>query len=62
MLLLLALIGDERTAGYYAVRGSASVDPESGENTFEESMDGLHTYVVKTMPDEWYEERINGLL
>ena len=54
MLVLLALTGDIRKAGYAIRRGYASADPETGENRFRYADDGPHGYVVKTMPDPWY--------
>ena len=41
-------------AGYRALRGTASVDPETGENSFKFHDGGRHFFVVKTQPDEWY--------
>jgi len=62
MLVMLALIGDEEAAGYRLVRGTASVDEESGANHFAPCADGLHGYVVKMRDDAfyagWIEERI----
>jgi len=57
MLMLLAAEGPEK-AGYSSVRGRVSVDPESGENSFCRDPDGRHEYVIKTMPDCLYEQRI----
>ena len=59
MLVLLALIGDLTAAGYRTVRGTASVDPETGENRFAEDPCGRHRYVVKTLPDAFYSHEIN---
>ena len=59
MLVQLALIGDEKKAGYSAVRGTATLDPGTGENHFAESPEGLHCYVVKTEPNAFYEDMIN---
>ncbi|MBQ8641432.1 MAG: hypothetical protein IJ480_04380 [Clostridia bacterium] len=58
MLVLLALTNDVEKAGYTLRRGYASVDPETGENRFRYAKDGPHGYVVKTMPDGWYEEKL----
>jgi len=58
MLVLLALTNDFEKAGYTIRRGYASVDPETGENRFRYAEDGHHAYVVKTMPDSWYEEQL----
>ncbi len=62
MLVQLALVGDAGAAGYEMVRGVASVDGESGENHFRKDGGGKHAYVVKKMPDEWYEKQINDLI
>ena len=62
MLVLLALVGDERAAGYDTVRGWASVDAETGANRFVPAPDGRHTYVVKAQPDEAYACAINARL
>lgn len=62
MLVLTALIGDEEKAGYRTVRGTASVDEKTGENTFKEDPNGLHMYLVKTRPDEYYRDEIDNLL
>lgn len=59
MTVLMALIGDEAEAGYRTVRGTASLDTESGANRFREHADGLHAYVIKTKPDEYYKNAIN---
>lgn len=62
MLVLLALIGDEKEAGYATVRGTATVDVLSGANYFEESENGNHLYVVKAKPNEYYSEAIDRYL
>ncbi|NMP38285.1 MAG: hypothetical protein GX051_09255 [Clostridiales bacterium] len=62
MLALMAIINDEQAAGYRTVRGTARVNPETGENNFTESPDGKHTYVVKAHSDEFYSEMINSLI
>ena len=62
MLVLLALTEDPAEAGYTLRRGYASVDPETGENRFRYDDGGPHAYVVKTMPDSWYEEKLAGWL
>ena len=48
-------------AGYEAVHGAAYVS-QDGSNTFMESPDGKHIFVRKTMPDAWYEKKINEAL
>ena len=62
MLVLMALIGDEEKAGYRTVTGYATVDPETGENTFRPSEDGLHRYVVRQWEKETYAQMIDERL
>ena len=62
MLVQMALTGDEKKAGYSTVRGTARVDAETGQNYFAESPDGLHAYVTKDMPDNYYADIIDGLI
>ncbi len=71
MLVLLALSGDPQDpfdaanlakAGYTLRRGKAAVDSETGENDFTYAADGKHGYVVKTMPDTWYEKELAQFL
>lgn len=62
MLVLMALMGDEEKAGYTTVRGTASVDPETGANRFVKDPDGKHCYVVKNHENEYYAERINNII
>ena len=62
MLVLMALIGDEKKAGYETVRGKASVDPQNGRNYFVRSSDGSHQFVIKKHDNHFYEEQINRLL
>jgi len=59
MLCLLAMIGDEQAAGYSVVRGRATVDAVSGENTFVPDPNGLHAYVVKEHENAYYADAIN---
>ena len=58
MTVLLAIVGDAKEAGYREVRGTASVDAETGANHFTENPQGLHTYVVKEKSDEYYRSEI----
>ncbi|MCQ2462140.1 MAG: hypothetical protein MJ177_01885 [Clostridia bacterium] len=58
MTVLLALAESPEKAGYKAVRGKASLD-EAGANYFIPDNKGKHRFVVKTMPDEYYADRIN---
>lgn len=62
MLALLALIGDEEKAGYECVRGTASVDDETGRNHFVCAKDGKHAYVVKKQENSYYEKTINRII
>lgn len=62
MLALLALIGDEAKAGYDVAQGTATVDPETGENRFTEDANGLHRYVIKNKPNEFYKDQVNSLI
>ena len=59
MTVLLALIGDEDTAGYSTVRGTAHVDAVTGENTFIPCADGLHTYVKRKFDTAYYRDAID---
>jgi len=59
MLVLLALIGDEKAAGYDTVRGIASVDADSGANRFRRVNNGKHMYVIKSREDDYYKNMIN---
>lgn len=62
MTALLAVVGDEASAGYTTIQGRASVDKLTGENTFTKSSDGLHKYVVKKYDNTYYENQINRLI
>ena len=62
MLTLMAIIGDEERAGYKKITGTATVNPESGENNFSKASCGRHSYVVKMKPDSYYENMINDLI
>ena len=62
MLMMLALIGDAASAEYDTVRGTASVDSDTGANHFVKNNDGLHTFVVKKREDSFYEQQINAYL
>ncbi len=61
MTVEAAILGSPAAAGYRTVHGRAYVDEHTGENTFIPG-DGNHAYLVKTMPDEQYAERINQKL
>lgn len=60
MLLMLALLGDEKVAGYDTVQGWAKVDADTGANHFSIDPAGLHRYVIKRKPDEYYRDQINN--
>ena len=62
MLVLMAIIGDESLAGYDSVLGVASVDAHTGENSFRQTENGKHRYVVKNRENEYYKNQINNLL
>ena len=62
MLVLMALIGDEATAGYATVRGTARVDAQTGANYFERDAGGRHQFVIKNQENRYYEEQINQLI
>ena len=62
MLVMLALIGDEKEAGYDTVTGHASVDEATGANHFTRNPDGMHTFVVKNKPNKYYTDQIDALL
>ena len=62
MLVLLALTGDEREAGYAVKTGTARVDRESGESFFQENPHGMHKFVVKLHENVCYEEKIQKII
>lgn len=62
MLAQLAVIGDEKTAGYDFVSGTASVDPNTGSNTFKKSDTGLHKYVIRKFDTYYYKNQINSII
>ena len=62
MLVLMALIGDEESAGYDTVTGTATVDADTGANHFAIDSKGLHKYVVKKFGNAYYSERINEII
>ncbi|MDD6799231.1 MAG: hypothetical protein PUE85_02225, partial [Firmicutes bacterium] len=59
MLAIMALIGDEASAGYDVVCGTASVDGETGANHFVPCKNGLHKIVIKNKENGYYKEQIN---
>ena len=62
MLAILAVIGDEKRAGYKTVQGVASVDATTGINTFLENEKGNHTFVVKMHTNEFYADMIDSCI
>ena len=54
LILLGASVVSPATGMYDLVRGRASSDPTTGENTFQETPDGPHEYVVKNRSDADY--------
>lgn len=62
MLVLMAIIGDEKTAGYDVVCGTAKVDRETGENYFVPDINGKHQYVVKNKNNQYYKKLINEVI
>ncbi|OJU16026.1 MAG: hypothetical protein BGN88_04430 [Clostridiales bacterium 43-6] len=62
MLVWMALCGDEETAGYETLRGKASVNAETGENSFALHAAGSHCFVKKAKPDDFYQNSINAIL
>ena len=61
MLAVLALTNDNEKAGYKTIRGTATVN-NHGLNFFEENENGIHEYVVKTEPDEFYINIIDSII
>lgn len=62
MLVLMAVTGDEETAGYSVVTGTAWLDKDTGENHFTENENGSHKYVVKKFENSYYEKAINEII
>lgn len=58
LTVILAGLGVEE-AGYKSVRGRATVNPDTGENTFREDANGPHEYVVKIHPDSYYGDMVD---
>ena len=61
MLVHLAVIGDPARAGYTTVRGTATVDPDTGVNRFTVG-EGCHRYVVKAKEDSFYAAAIDEII
>ena len=62
MLVLLAIIGDEKKAGYTTVLGKASLEEKTGKNHFTKDPNGPHKYVVKMYEDGYYKNMINEII
>ncbi|MBQ2675788.1 MAG: nucleoside hydrolase [Clostridia bacterium] len=62
MLVHIAIVGDEKKAGYSIFRGTAKVDPTSGENYFTICDEGMHCYVVKDHCDDYYKDLLDDLI
>ena len=62
MLVLIALIGDEKDAGYNTVTGYATVKAADGTNYFREDASGPHKYVTKMFDDSYYVNQINEII
>jgi hypothetical protein len=58
VLILLAAVNDITAAGYESVKGHASADMMTGENSFKLDPAGPHEYVKKTKADAWYTDRL----
>jgi hypothetical protein len=61
MLVHLAVTGDPARAGYTAVCGTATVEPETGVNHFTVG-EGSHRYVVKGREDAFYAAAIDEII
>ena len=62
MTALYAIVGDAAKAGYRKIHGVASVDPETGKNSFGAFDSGKHSYLVKEKEDQFYKDRIDEIL
>ena len=60
-MLVLAAFDDKFVGAFGYVSGKAYAD-EGGRNYFDEDGAGRQAYVLKKMPDGYYEETINGFL
>ncbi len=55
---ILAIVGDENNAGYNYITGTASVNANTGENSFVKSDNGRHKIIVKRFSNDFYENEI----
>lgn len=69
MTMLLATVGntgadgiDLRPNGFATIRGTATVDPATGNNTWVNSDTGKHYYVVKEQSDTYFRNAMNSFL
>ncbi|MBQ2758797.1 MAG: hypothetical protein IJE93_03430 [Clostridia bacterium] len=62
MTAALALAGEPEKAGYSVVKGTARVDEADGSNFFRENENGLHRFVKRNFPAEYYSDIINSLI
>ena len=62
MTALFAIVGDAGRAGYRRERGTASVDPKTGKNSFTACEGGSHSRLVKEKDDRFYKEQIDEIL
>ena len=62
MTALFAIVGDAAKAGYQRVFGAASVDPQTGKNSFAVRDGGSHSYLVKEKEDRFYQRQIDEIL
>lgn len=62
MLTLMAIIGDEKSAGYSVRVGRARVDAKTGQNYFDYDENGSHKYVIKDYEDSYYSKQINDII
>ena len=62
MLAMLATGYSDLQTDYKTVCGHASVNAETGENSFFRYPGGTHRYVIKARPDEIYAGQIDNLI
>ena len=62
MLALMAIVGDEKAAGYDTVSGFARVDVATGANFFTADSNGPHKYVIKKFENDYYKKAINRII
>ncbi len=62
MLTYMAILGNEKIAGYQEAIGWASIDISSGENFWKLDGNGRHKYVKKLYKDNYYEQQIDDII